>query len=300
MKMSGERARESALRRGLGHWWTVKPYLRAAPPAKPDEILNVSGPSGLSWTMSWRAPTSVGPSRGLVILLHGLGARYDSRYMLEAERIIVARGLTCVRLDTAHDGERRVHGYTALSQDLMALRAYLLGRAAAVSSGARVLWLGFSLGGHALLSAWAERAPARELEEALLTICTPLDLEGCLAHMDSWRASFYRRRLLSLLMQGQPSVKHGHQTLTSWAQAQGAWADTMGRALMLEQLRLPCLMLSTLEDPFVPPECARAHLPAYVEQRWRRGGHLGFPKTVSHPLDEGLDWFDGLSLERRR
>lgn len=299
MSVDSLSARESAIRRGLGHWWTVLPYLRAAPPARADERLEVSGPSGLSWRMSWRAPTNVEQPRGLVILLHGLGARYESRYMLEAQRIILTRGLTCVRLDTAHDGERRVHGYTALSQDLMALRAYLLGRASAASCSDRVLWLGFSLGGHALLSAWAERSPSRELDEALITICAPLDLEGCLAHMDSPRALFYRRRLLALLRQGQPASVQAHQMLTSWARAQGSSTEMM-KALELERLRLPCLMLSTREDPFVPPECARAHLPAHIEQRWLRGGHLGYPKTVSHPVDEGLDWFDGLSLERRR
>jgi len=178
----------------------------------------------------------------------------------------------------------------------MALRAGLLERAGGALS-ARMLWLGFSLGGHALLSAWAGRTRSRELEEALLTVCTPLDLEGCLSHMDSPRAWFYRRRLLSLLRQGQRDDQARHQTLKSWAKAQG-YSSSMTSALDLERLNLPCSLLSALEDPFIPPPCARAPLPAHIEQRWRRGGHLGFPKTAPHPLDEGLDWFEGLNLER--
>lgn len=282
------------VREGLGHWWTIRPYLRPAPAADRGAMWSWRGPSGLSWTLSWRAPR-VEPARGVVILLHGLGARYDSRYMLEAERVALARGFACVRLDTPRDGERRVHGYTALSQDLMALRAYILERAALAS----LLWLGFSLGGHALLSAWVTRAHTHELDEALLTICTPLDLRGCLAHMDSPRALFYRQRLLLLLSDGQPHARRRHQTLTGWAEAQDHEPSMMS-AFALDGLTLPCLMLSALEDPFVPAQCARVKLPRHIEQRWRRGGHLGFPKTAPHPLDEGLDWFEGLNLERGR
>lgn len=269
--------------RALGHWWTVRPYLKQRGDAAnvSAQALTFGGGCGRRWPALYGAQNaSVGDAAApLVVLLHGLGAEPTSLYMEDAARRLAIRGYASLRLGIAlrADGSS-AHGYHALDEDLEALTAAVID----LHGCAPALWLGFSMGGHKLLEL---RRTSTLNSSPVATICAPVHLSESLAHFERRRSALYRRLMLRWV-----DAPRGTRSLAAWAKAQPGFEGASGAPLASVG---PLLMLTALEDPFVPLRSALMPADGQGQQRVRRGGHLGFPPGTLCPVEECLDWLEG-------
>jgi predicted alpha/beta-fold hydrolase len=181
----------------------------------------------------------------------------------------------------------------------------VVGRLAAEAPGRRVLLSGFSLGGNQIVK-WlgeeGDRLPA-EVRGAV-AISVPFDLEACADALDGpgfWPLLYRERFLLRLRRKAAAKAVHhpGAFDLAAvrrartfaeyddlvtapihgFSGARDYWQRCSSRAF-LGDVRRPLLLLSSVDDPFVPPHTlplrvARANRAVTLEVT-AGGGHVGF------------------------
>lgn len=238
----------------------------------------------------------------LLICFHGLEGSSGSHYALALAHAAAARGW---RYAVPH--------FRGCSGSLnLAPRAYhagdhveigwILQRFAALHAGPR--WAtGVSLGGNALLR-WAALAghEGREHVQGLAAVCAPLDLAAAGAAIGrGFNRHVYGRMFLKTMLpkalakwQQHPGLfdRDGLRRvgdlrgfddlftapLHGFRGVEDYWRQASSGPL-LPDIRLPALVLNSLNDPFVP----HASLPAAVVGDWvslarpAHGGHVGFP-----------------------
>ncbi|MEO7521497.1 MAG: alpha/beta fold hydrolase [Gemmatimonas sp.] len=165
--------------------------------------------------------------------------------------------------------------------------------------------VGVSLGGNVLcklLGEWGDRTPGSV--RGAVAISTPFDLARASRHIGRGFGSVYERAFLRSLVPKALAKIERHGELAALAQVASArtlWefddrftaplhgfrdaADYYRRAsslAFLKHIRVPTLLLSAVDDPFLPPEVltevrevARGN-PALVVEFPLRGGHVGF------------------------
>lgn len=295
-----------------GHWWTVAPYLRdrLAPPEAPATVpwrAAVTDPelgevALTGWLFQHPAAASI------VTVVHGLGgcarSAYVRRFATQAARahsvlMLNLRGSDRKGADIYHAG---------LTADLVAAQ-----ESPEVRRHDRRLVVGFSLGGHVSLRTVAERP---DLADALATVCTPLDLEPGVSHLDHWRQAVYREPVLAALrdiLRAVPSERRlgtngvypeRIRRLREWDERvvaprfgfrdAAAYYRATSAGSVLGEIRTPTLFLATPGDPMVPRALLEPSLRTaspMVEPRWVAGGHVGFPspQRIGSAI---LQWFD--------
>ncbi len=288
-----------------GHLWTIGPVLlhRVRP--------NLA-PAALPWSTTVRDPQLGSVTlRGLlseradtdtcVIVVHGLGGTTETHYCVQAARAADGAGFSCLRLalrGADRDGEDFYHA--GMAADV----------AAAVASEplrryARVLVLGYSLGGHVVLR--YALAPSDARVRAVAAICSPLDLDLGARHIDGLVSYVYRRHVLAGLNAVYAEVARRRPVPTPLARVLRArtireWDSltvvprhgfesvehyyrTISVGPSLSRLELPALLLHNRADPMVPPSTFEPHLRnagPRVTLRWLSGGgHVGYPGALS-------------------
>ncbi len=288
-----------------GHLWTLSTRLRrrSLPPRSPSWNTQVQDPKVGSVRLTGQLAVPAG-ARALVILVHGLGGCSESGYMLHQERVIVGRGLGCLRLNLRGADRRGEDFYhAALVEDLDAALA-----SRSLASFEEIYLWGNSLGGHTVLS-WGLR-PLDPRVRAIAAVCSPVDL----AASSRVFAAFLKRPYLYYVLEALKGIyaavaarrevpvpkeeAERIRTLVEWDEKivaprhgfAGA-EDYYRRASVgprLTDLRVPALYVGSEADPMVPARTVLKSLGAAsleVETRWtRRGGHMAFPEN----LDLGL------------
>jgi predicted alpha/beta-fold hydrolase len=289
-----------------GHAWTIGPALwgpmrvrAAGATGERHWSTRVADPTLGSVTLTcWWQPQS--EHDALVLIVHGLGGDASSPYVHDAARAARAAGFATLRINLrGADGEGGDLYHAGLHQDLAAvladpsLRAY-----------ARVMVLGYSLGGHVSLSLATAGGISRLA--AVAAVCAPLDLSRSCAVIDRPRAFAYRGWILHALKRMYASIEaagHGRSdpgvvrridTLRDWDEhvvaVRHGFADAddyyarASVASRLDDLSVPALWVGCEHDPMVPPSAVRPALAAAPENlavRWLpRGGHVGYPRDA--------------------
>jgi predicted alpha/beta-fold hydrolase len=249
-------------------------------------------------------------ARDAVVLVHGLGGSSDSPYLGEAVAALDAAGAATLRLNLrGSDGEGADIYHAGLTDDVAAALD-----APELAGFARVMLLGFSLGGHVTLRyATEERVDPRLA--AVAAVCSPLDLRLAQQGIDRPGAWPYRRYLLTRLKALYAAVAAVREVPTPLGDVQRArtireWdrltvvprfgfrdpEDYYARASVgprLAHLRVPSLLVAAAGDPMVRAEAIRAaaELVPGLDLRWvERGGHVGFPAALDlgFPAPPGL------------
>ncbi len=283
------------------HFWTVAPDLRA-------RIHPLAPPPSVPWAGTVADP-GLGPVRlsgflspvpgadTVVVILHGLGGSPDRPYAVRGARAAVRRGWAALRLaqrGADRSGEDLHHG--GLVADVAAAVA-----SPELAGYARVLLLGYSLGGHLALRTLVDSPDPRIRAGA--AVCAPLDLDRGARHLDEHCAGIYRRHVLRAMagiyaaVAARRTLPH---TVAEVRRARGIrefdrlavvprfgyrdpedYYATESVAPRLRRLSLPALYLGSVHDPMVPPSTVRdllAGAPPALTARWTgRGGHVGFP-----------------------
>lgn len=250
-----------------------------------------------------------GPTSPVVLVLHGLEGTARRRYVLSACRELLRRGIRPVAMNFRgcgsgpnrlprfyHSGETGDPGFV-----LTRLRAMHPGRALGI--------FGFSLGGNAVLKLMGERPDGgRGLVDAAVAVSVPFDLAaGCgfleASAMGRLYAGYFLRSLRAKvtakggLLSDRIDVEGALRARTLRAFDDAATAPlhgfrdadhyyaTCSSDGYLSGIRVPTLVLHSLDDPFLPseaiPHVALTSNPALVPVLLPHGGHVGF--LEGHP-----------------
>jgi uncharacterized protein len=274
----------------------------------------------------------------IALVLHGLEGSSRANYVASLARELAAVGIRAVRMNfRACSGEpnRLPRFYHAGDTgDLHQVVRHLRDREPATPIGA----VGFSLGGNVLLKYLGEREmDAGEDLQAAAAISVPFDLAAGTrrleeAGMSRLYTTYFIRKLrrkaigkrealadhcdIDLAIAAR-TVREYDEALTARLHGfRDAWHyyESSSSSRWLERIRLPTLVLHSLDDPFlpkehVPMEVIRAN-PCLIDAVNPRGGHVGFvagtpwrpvfwaERTVARFLAERLS-SSGPTAERR-
>lgn len=244
------------------------------------------------------------PGAPLALVLHGLEGSSRRRYVLTACRELSRRGVRAIALNfrgCSGEMNRRPRLYhSGETGD----PAWVLGRLRRGFPGRRIGALGFSLGGNVLLKLLGEREDGGAgVVDAAVAISVPMDLAAGSGFLEETLAgrAYARYFLRSLkrkvrakraLLEGLVDVEAtlGSRTLRQFDDAatsrlhgfEGAsdYYRRCSSAGFLEGIRVPTLVLHSLDDPFLPgpalPRDALAANPSITLALNERGGHVGF------------------------
>ncbi|MGD8375857.1 MAG: alpha/beta fold hydrolase [Acidobacteriota bacterium] len=240
-------------------------------------------------------------SRGTLLLLHGLGGSADSRYMWWTSRVAAARGWVPVRMNARNAGGTEALSTTLYnagqSDDVDAVLADL--EAAGFPRPFAVV--GFSLGGNTVLR-YAGTRGAECRADHVVAVNPPVELDVTARELERPENRVYRHHFTRLLVRQLDRIRRirpvAGPALPFWrvgtirrfdtlyiapaaghpsAEAYYAHASSGPR---LAGIRVPGLVLSTENDPFVPsPMFEKYRTNGSGPLRWRfvrRGGHLGY------------------------
>ena len=236
----------------------------------------------------------------LLLALHGLEASSSAHYVRGLLAQARARGWRALALNfrgCSGDMNRLVRSYhSGETGDL----DEMVRRARAEAD--RIALTGFSLGGNVLVKWLGEQGASLPREvKAAAALCVPFDLALCAQTLDGpgfWRWVYRTRFLRSLKRKsleklqrfpGAADTARVRQagTLAEFDDALTARIHGFAGATdyyaqsssgpFVEQVRVPLLLLSAADDPFIPERCIpRPSNPLVTLELWPKGGHLGF------------------------
>jgi len=245
-----------------------------------------------------------GPGAPLAMVVHGLEGSSRRRYVLGTCRELQARGVRPVALNlrscsgTPNLLPRMYH--SGETTDL----AFVIGRLRTDHPGRAVGAIGFSLGGNALLKLLGSHPGGGVgLVDAAVAMSVPFDLAAGAHQLERTRLGHlyatYFLRSLRRKVRAKEAMLRGHidveaamraRTLRAFDDAATAplhgfrdaahYYDVSSSMHYLAAIRVPTLVIHSLDDPFLPREAVpRAALDsneAIVALLSARGGHVGF------------------------
>lgn len=257
-------------------------------------------PDGDFIDLDWLAGRADAP---LLVLFHGLEGSSRSHYaraLMGALQGLGWRGVVPHFRGCSGEPNRRLRAYhSGDSAEIHWILQRLRDRAGA---GCPLLVTGASLGGNALLKWLGEQGQgALALVEGAAAICPPLDLTLAGHALGRGWNRLYTRHFLSTLKpkallkaahfpgQLDPAAIGRATTLYAFDNAYTApvhgfrdaddyWTQASSRP-WLRHIRVPTLLLSADNDPFVPPEALPTPgelSPQVAFEHPAKGGHLGF------------------------
>ncbi|WP_395708636.1 YheT family hydrolase [Reyranella sp.] len=302
-------------------WWsgdlqTIANRLRRVPTSlapHTSERLCFPLPDGTGDTLlaSLDRPAAPIPGSPLIILIHGLTGAEDSLYLFTLARLLLDRGRRVLRLNLRGAGPSRSlcsqHYYAGRSQDFRTLLSVL--PRDLVCDG--LMAVGYSLGGAMLLKYLGEEGSGTPLTAAA-SICAPIDLAATCRNMLRPRNRVYHRHILdtmkaeatgegAVVSAAERSAIFGARTVWDYdhvfiaprygfASAEDYYERCRPTRFMAG-IRIPTLVLASLDDPWIPGALYRAYAwagnPSLVPLLPAQGGHVGF-----HGTDSLQPWSD--------
>lgn len=277
------------------------------PPAQ-DRLFSVDADSQLLGKCHWQ------PGRRreipVIVIVHGLEGSSESGYMLGIAEKAFRSGFHAIRMNQRNCGGTETLTPTlynsGMSGDYRAICEDLAGR----EGFQQIFFVGYSMGGNLVTKMAGEYAAAPPSAlRAVCVVCPSIDLGACADALERPENYFYERHFVSNLMahyarkaslfpQRFPSdgfgpvrtVREFDDKITApqfgFRDAQDYY-EAVGAKKVLAQIRVPLLMITAQDDPFVPfslfERANPAQSPAIQFVAPPRGGHCGFISTQSGP-----------------
>ncbi len=272
---------------------------RDAPPSRRERVVT---PDGDFVDLDWH-DGPVAPGAPLLLVLHGLEGSCHSHYVRGLLRLARTAGWGAVALNfrsCSGEPNRLPRFYhSGDTDDLDLVVRLLIERDPLVRIGA----VGVSLGGNVLLKWLGEHGDAAPMQlAAAVGISTPYDLERCTRVLDrgiaklTYTASFMRSFKekvrdkarafpefvdVAAVMRARTFAAYDRAVtapLHGFADERDYWRRASCRPY-LARVRRPTLLISALDDPFVPPAALPSPSelsPSIVAEFTAHGGHVGF------------------------
>ena len=305
---------------GLGnpHVQTILASIGKAPAVAVESSRVVPIEEGVSVRVDFNAPE--GPARGTLLLVHGLAGSSESAYIRWSAWQALQRGWHVVRMNLRGCGGTTSltnKHHNAFQSDDVGIVLRALHEDAGLPRPFAVL--GFSLGANLSLR-WAGLAGESAMPDALVAVNPPVDLDLCCTAIDAPANFIYRyyfvTRLFKLMRAAPhialpappPSLRRIRKLRTfddlytaPHAGFPGAreYYEAASSGRYLPGLRIPTLVVSAKDDPFVPVEMFapfwKGSISALRLEHPERGGHVGYRQRgprVFWAAERALDFFE--------
>jgi len=270
-------------------------------PASEERLFAVDSESQLlghcNWQEGRRRDTPV------IVLVHGLEGSSDSNYMKGIAEKAWVRGFHVIRLNQRNCGGTELLTPTLYNSGMSGDYRAVLEELAIGDGFEQIFFAGYSMGGNLVTKMAGEfGANSPRQLRGVASVCPALNLAACADELQRWDNYFYEQRFVRGLMRRYahkaeifPHLypKNGFgpiQTVREFDDAITApqfgfkdaaeYYESAGAKKVIGQIRVPYLLITAQDDPFVPFEAIRA---AGVEQNPsiqfvapKHGGHCGF------------------------
>ncbi len=239
----------------------------------------------------------------VMVLVHGLEGSSDSNYMRGIAEKAWAAGFHVVRLNQRNCGGTELLTPTLYNSGMSGDYRAVLTELANGDGFERIFFAGYSMGGNLvtkMAGEFGDSAP-RQLR-GVCAVCPAMDLGACADELERWDNYFYEARFVRGLLKRyarkaelfpQRYSKNGFgpiRTVREFDDAitapqfgfknAEAYYDSAGAKKVVGQIRVPYLLITAQDDPFVPYEAIRAsgaeRNPAIRFVAPENGGHCGF------------------------
>lgn len=282
----------------IASWVLPRPGILNGTPAE-SRLFTVAADARLLGHCHWQPDPQAAPA---IVLLHGLEGSSDSQYMLGIAAKAWRLGFNVVRLNqrncggTEHLAATLYH--SGLSDDLLAVledltRRHKLGR----------IWvIGYSMGGNLVLRAAGHIGASFSALKGVIAVAPSIDPAACvgaLERRENWIYQLHFLRRLGQRLQRKAQHFPGKWDLEplrrirtlrefddQYTAPDGGFRDAadyyerVGARHVLHAIRVPTLIVTAHDDPFVPPRIfQRPELtgnPRITLWVTRFGGHCAF------------------------
>ncbi len=253
-------------------------------------------------------------SNSLIIILHGLEGNADKAYVKGLVRIMNRAGVDVVAMNLrgcSNEDNRKFYSYhSGKTEDLETVISYVITN----YTYEKIYLAGFSLGGNIVLKYVGELGnDINPLIKAAVGISVPCDLRATSYNFLKKDNFFYQYRFIRSLRKKAlnkikrfPEYKHLENQIKNcktffdfdnlitgpangFVDAEDYWKQSSCKQF-LTSIRIPTLLISALDDPFLPNECypfeEAEQNPSFYFETPKYGGHVGF---IDHwPLSKEL------------
>jgi uncharacterized protein len=274
------------------------------PPAEPRQF-QVDPESKILGQCHWQnGKEKVAP---LLVLVHGLEGSSDSNYMLGIAEKAWRRGFHTVRLNQRNCGGTEKLTPTLYNSGMSGDYRAVFDELSAGDGFSQIFVAGYSMGGNLvtkMAGEFGENVPPAL--RGVVAVCPALNLGACADALEKTENYFYQRHFVAGLMSRYArkaelfperysthgfgpirTVREFDNEITApqfgYRDAQ-EYYEAAGAKRVVDKIRVPLLLITAQDDPFVPCEATRASgaekNPAIDFVAPRYGGHCGFISGV--------------------
>ena len=287
-----------------GHLMTVvAAFMRRRfllPPAE-DRCFQVDAQSRLLGHCHWQE----GKDRAapVLVLVHGLEGSSASNYMLGIGEKAWQLGFHVVRLNQRNCGGTERLTPTLYNSGMSSDYRAVLDELSSGDGYSRIFFAGYSMGGNLVTKMAGEFGDAVPAAlRGVAAVCPAINLSACADALERRNNYFYQRHFVAGLMSRyarkvelfpQRYSPNGFGRIRTVRQFDDAitaphfgyrdaqeYYEAAGAKCVIDKIRVPMLLITAQDDPFVPFEATRASgvekNPAIVFRAPKHGGHCGF------------------------
>jgi predicted alpha/beta-fold hydrolase len=260
-------------------------------------------------------------STPLLVLVHGLEGSSDSNYMLGIAEKAWQRGFHVVRMNQRNCGGTERLTPTLYNSGMSTDYRAIFDELSAGDGFSCIFFAGYSMGGNLVTKMAGECGEAvPSALRAVAVVCPALDLSACADALNRRNNYFYQRRfVLGLNARYARKVelfperysRNGFGPIRSVREFDDAitapqfgyrdaqeYYEAAGAKRLVDKVRVPLLLITAQNDPFVPFEAIRASgaekNPAIEFVATKHGGHCGF---ISNENGSGRFWSEQRVVE---
>src|SRR6266853_1203868 len=279
------------------HFWLRR---FALPPAE-DRHFQVDAVSRLLGHCHWQRGKDT--RTPLMVLVHGLEGSSDSKYMLGIAEKAWQRGFHTIRLNQRNCGGTELLTPTLYNSGMSNDYRAVFDELSMGDGFSRIFFVGYSMGGNLVTKMAGEFGEAvPKALRGVAAVCPSINLAACADELERRNNYFYQRHFVAGLMSryGRKvelfpqryspdgfgricTVRQFDDAITAphfgYRDAQ-EYYEAAGAKCVIDKIRVPMLLITAQDDPFMPFEATRAvgveKNPAIVFRAPKRGGHCGF------------------------
>jgi predicted alpha/beta-fold hydrolase len=288
-------------------------------PAAEDRHFQVDVDSRLLGHCHWQPGKS--KDAAVVVLVHGLEGSSNSNYMLGMAEKAWQRGFHVIRMNQRNCGGTERLTPTLYNSGMSADYRAIFDELSAGDGFSRIFFAGYSMGGNLVTKMAGELAGAfPKALRGVAAVCPSINLAACADELERRNNYFYRRHFVAGLLSRYArkvelfpqryspdgfgrirTVRQFDDLITApqfgYCDAQ-EYYEAAGAKCVIDKIRVPLLLITAQDDPFVPFEATRASgvekNPAIQFVAPQHGGHCGF---ISKESGDGRFWAEQRVVE---